>query len=261
MVSVESEQQENLVTHMMMGKDRNGGPNGLISIAKEIVNSQQSQNYRNDYSPEQAILEDIITLLNDVRKLKPVEKWMNENRGLWEWIEQYLNPDGVHSGRADHTRRDNRQVNYNSDSDLNGMSDEDDDSRFDGEGIVQVEGAGIAAVNGLYTREGTFDGVEKFQKVGIWEDMQQKFSLFRYKLNDNSKRWYISIVPQDGNPGTSKDIDFYYQVATGGSREIPGTSEWAAATNEPNVEPAPRVLYRREIDGSDMDTRNEELEQ
>jgi len=74
----------------------------------------------------------------------------------------------------------------------------------------------------------------------VWENIEQKFGLFRCRLSDNSKRWYISIVPKNNNPGTSKDIDFYFQVATGEATELPGMSHWALARG-PEVDPSPTL--------------------
>ena len=51
--------------------------------------------------------------------------------------------------------------------------------------------------------------VAKYCKIGMWNNENINFSLFRCKLSDETRRWYISIVPKNIQPGTNKDVDFY----------------------------------------------------
>ena len=231
---------------------------GLLVVAKYLVMARSSQSYSTEYSHESLLLDTYIEVITELRKLQAVEQWMAANKEEWNWLEQWLQPDAIVSNRADYSGRDGaaRPGDYDqSDSDLNGglnESDEEDDDSHLGDGVVQVEGAGISQVNGIYTRVRAWDNVDLFTKTALWENGEHTFSLFRCPLSDKSKRWYISIVPKNNNPGTSKDIDFYFQVASGEAREIPGGSNWASARG-PEAEPSPTVRYQKEIGQSDFE--------
>merc|ERR1712008_367456 len=79
--------------------------------------------------------------------------------------------------------------------------------------------------------------------MGIWNSHDETFSLFRCRLSDNTRRWYISIVPKNIQPGTNKDSDFYYGAATGDQSELPDTVMWVTA-KENGKDPAPNVTYK-----------------
>ncbi len=242
---------------------------GLLIIAKDLAMSRSSQHYGNEYSHDSVLLDIYIEVINDLRKVKAVDDWMNENKETWNWLEQWLRPDsGNISDRSDRSRRDGnaRQGRFDqtpSDSDLNGIheSDEedDDDSRFEAmegynsmpSGVLQVQGASVASVNGIYTRTGSWDQVDLYTKQGIHEERNIIFSLFRCRLSDNSKRWYISIIPRNNNPGTSKDIDFYMTNATGAVREVPHNYVWSSARPPDAGDTPPTVVWKQEIGLSD----------
>lgn len=266
LASVEGDDQQTHINNIMLSNDRvNARKNigeGLLIVAKDLAMARSTQNYSTEYSHESLLLDTYIEVISGLKKLQAVENWMAENKEAWSWLEQWLHPDAVVSDRADYSRRDGavRQGGYDqSDSDLNGglndSDDDDDDSHFE-DGIVQVEGAGIIQINGIYTWNSTWDSVDLFTKTAVWENTEQTFSLFRCRLSDNSKRWYISIVPKNNNPGTSKDIDFYFQVASGEAREVPGLSQWASATG-PEADPSPTVQYQKEIGQSDFEAADD----
>jgi len=146
-----------------------------------------------------------------------------------------------------------------SDSDMNAgvndSEDDDDDSRgypmpydqvdyVNGTKVI-VSGAGVKAINGIYTRSGSFDGVAKYQKNGIWKDKEETFSLFRCKLSDQSKRWYISIVPKNIQPGTNKDLDFYSAQGRNEFSEYP-PEKWMTAMGE-GIDPPPTLTWKRDV--------------
>ena len=68
-----------------------------------------------------------------------------------------------------------------------------------------VRDAGVAAVNGTYHRGGCNNGAFKYIKDG----RMQRFSIFKCTVRDGTMRWYIAIVADEQNPGTTDDIDFY----------------------------------------------------
>jgi len=104
---------------------------------------------------------------------------------------------------------------------------------------INVRGAGNGSVNGDYVREGMLDGVGKYVKKGVWEGLACTFSLFRCHVSNDTKHWYISIVPVGKKPGTNTDIDFYTSQADG---EFPASSGWVAVGE--GKEPCPRTEVR-----------------
>jgi len=237
---------------------------GLLSVAKELCMSRNSHHYNADYPHDSASLELYVDTIKELRKLRAVEDWLLENKSHWDWLERWLRGDpGRGSDRSDLNRRDGI-VNHSrgaydnhSDSDLNGdinasdEDDEDDDSRFDGfspvgtsGGILAVRGAGANQVNGIYTCTSKFDGVDLYTKNGNWQGNQVTFTLFRCRLSDNTKRWYISIIPENNTPGTSKDMDFYMAPARCGMPEIPHEYQWT--TNKAyGIDPPPVVEWKQ----------------
>ena len=238
---------------------------GLLSAAKEL-SSQHAQSYSTEY--HHGYFDRYVDVLKDLQQQKEVYKWMSERRALWGWMEQWLRSDLVsatqHQSRSEYLGgRDGgplhpsvRRPNL-SDSDMNAeMNDsdeEDDDSRYGlpyehdnymNEGRVIVSGAGIAAVNGMYTRNGSFDNVAKYYKTGVWKDREEVFSLFRCRLSDQTRRWYISIVPSNIQPGTNKDIDFYSAPALNDHCEYPPEKTWTTSKSE-GMDPPPVLTWKK----------------
>jgi ubiquitin carboxyl-terminal hydrolase 9/24 len=259
----------------MLSRNKVGGRNdigeGLLLIAKELIYVQRSQHYTSEYSPQSVLLTVYIEVINELRKIRAVDAWMTERKEELNWLEQYLQPDTMTTDRSDsNNRRDGvlHHASYDqqySDSDLNGIHDSDDDdedSRFEdsytavANGIVSVQGAGTSQVNGLYTCTATCDNVDLYRMNGIWNGREETFSLFRCRLSDNSKRWYISIVPKNKNPGTSLDIDFYYQPATGHAREVPAMLNWVSA-GDFGQDPPPVVKYQSDLGQSDHESAHD----
>jgi len=110
-----------------------------------------------------------------------------------------------------------------------------------------VSNAGTNAVNGVYNYNGIFDNVPSYSKNGVWQNIQETFLLFRCRLTDNSKRWYVSIFPKNTGPGTNKDVDFYKAISTNDDRELPCTRNWTTAisTGMLGINPPPRVTALR----------------
>lgn len=236
---------------------------GLLVVAKELCMSRASQHYSAEYSHDSVLLDTYIDAIRELRRLRAVDDWMAENKAQWSWLERWLRGEtGRGSNRGDYNRRDgvinhshNTYENH-SDSDLNGDlnasdEEEDDDSRFDtypqsNGGTLHVQGAGSVEVNGIYTCAGKFDSVDLYTKSGIWQGDEVTFTLFRCRLSDNTKRWYISIIPANNTPGTSKDIDFYMTNAHGGMTEIPHGYTWMTAKGH-GLDPPPSVEWKQDI--------------
>ena len=138
---------------------------------------------------------------------------------------------GDRSGRRD---RGHQNVDDEPDLDKNASSDEDEDLIHE----MIVQNCGTPEINGTYKRAGSHDGVSKFTKRCFYDGKDDEFSLFRCKLTDNTKRWYISIVPMNSHPGTSKDIDFYTAFT---DDNHPPRHNWQLAVNSKGKSPTPEV--------------------
>lgn len=248
---------------------------GLLLAAKAVGGLRSIQ----IYSTELYVYERYIDVLKELRKLHPVHSWMKDNRELWVWMERDLIRSDENSSqrqaRGDYSVRregDGRTAqildNPRSDSDMVGVDsedDEDDDSRlYDdvqkfGPEMLIVQGAGLDVINGTYRRQGSFENAGVFTKRGSWNGSDRSFSLFRCNVSNNTKHWYISIVPHGVKPGTNTDTDFYSAPMDEKNPDTPPARGWIKATEgqspppgvsvvrdiEPDVEMVPR---RRPID-------------
>ena len=82
----------------------------------------------------------------------------------------------------------------------------------------------------MYSKEGEYDG------------RIVQFSIFQCNISNSTKHWYISIVPTNGNPGTSSDIDFYSAPVTEHCRYLPPQDGWVKS-NE-GKDPSPLLVFR-----------------
>ncbi|KAI2507917.1 peptidase [Fragilaria crotonensis] len=214
---------------------------GLLQASKALAVNRSSQAFSNDM---QYTYDRYVELLKELMKMKPVAAWMSEHRSLWSWMERDLtaSDESQPQHRSDLSgRREGHVVgNPRSDIDMHGINDsedddDDEDSRMydeaqryrEGDEKVIVQGAGSDVINGVYIRDGTFDGAGKYIKKGSWKGDEETFSLFRCSVSNNSnKHWYISIVPVGVRPGTSTDIDFYTAPATVRSGDLPPSRGW-----------------------------------
>ncbi len=113
-------------------------------------------------------------------------------------------------------------------------------------GMLHVRNAGSVQVNGVYNCTSKFNGVDLYStKSGIWNGDQVTFTLFRCRLSDSTKRWYISIIPPNNTPGTSKDIDFYMTTAHGGMTEVPHGYTWQTVKGR-GSDPPPAVEWQHD---------------
>ena len=135
--------------------------------------------------------------------------------------------------------------------DMNDDSDGDEDSRFsdnmlngeltaDDQGsttyepsggpiAIQIHNAGSDEVNGVYKQVGHYRGAYVFSRVGPYRDNVVTFSVFLCDVSNNTKHWYISIVPAKSHPGTSADTDFYTAPYQPDAALIPPRVGWVTA--------------------------------
>ncbi|KAL7573772.1 hypothetical protein ACA910_007801 [Epithemia clementina (nom. ined.)] len=254
---------------------------GLLHVLRVYQRGRQTQHYGNDFHWG---FERYLGVLKDLRRIYPVYQWMSENREKWSFIEreisdsrasgQYQNPQQ----RGDYGQReadghltypvDALPVDHQShtDSDMAGPHEseyDDEDSQCDnlenygqrqqnnGPFQIVVENAGTADVNGTYQQDGYFEGVCKFSRVGRWKNGNYKFYIFQCNVSNNTRHWYISIVPSGGSPGTSADIDFYSASVSSDCSTVPPLKTWAKGPE--GVEPCPnlRFIGREEAEEND----------
>ena len=88
--------------------------------------------------------------------------------------------------------------------------DSEDDSDVVQADKVLVGGAGTTLANGTYVYAGVCDEVGKYAREAELVDASGHsasvvcFTLYRCRLNNGVRRWYISIVPPNLEPGTSQ---------------------------------------------------------
>eukprot|EP00578_Thalassiosira_sp_NH16_P023027 CAMPEP_0181085514 /NCGR_PEP_ID=MMETSP1071-20121207/5270_1 /TAXON_ID=35127 /ORGANISM="Thalassiosira sp., Strain NH16" /LENGTH=368 /DNA_ID=CAMNT_0023167321 /DNA_START=83 /DNA_END=1189 /DNA_ORIENTATION=+ len=107
---------------------------------------------------------------------------------------------------------------------------------FVGDGDVLVAGAGSQEINGMYTKAGSHDGVPKYTKDIVYEGRDKKVTLYRWR----ERKWYISIIPRDGPPGSDDDIDFYVGPCHR-SEVIPLMTGWSCIART-GIQPPPLIL-------------------
>jgi ubiquitin carboxyl-terminal hydrolase 9/24 len=235
-------------------------PLGLIAAAKFLSNNRAQQSYPQDLA---FAYERYVGFLKELLGLHCVCKWMNEHRGAWAWMENDLFEARHQRGRGQ-SRNDYSvarepddggiPLDHHHHSDSDGMpgihdSEEDEDSPMEDMDLYQdptptsivITGAGNDAVNGTYVRDGNFERAFKYSKPGIYQGRNAVFSIFRCNVSNNTKHWYISIVPQGNVPGTSSDIDFYSAPVTVDCHELPPLTGWVRA-NE-GQDPAPKLKF------------------
>lgn len=249
LVAIPDERQQERIKILMQSREK-CSPHaelgvGLLIAAKECSTSRSNQHYPVDFHYSVAV-ERYINVVKELMKIHKVNEWMGNNREMWAWMEHWFRPEGSGSqqvrgdlsGGRDGAGSAPLNHHHHTTSEMNpvmGNDDESDDYGFDS---IVVEGAGEPAVNGTYLPSGNCDNVGKCVKEGRWQDRDCNFSLFRCKLSDGTRRWYISIVPPNHVPGTNKDTDFYSAQATGIEHERPPERNWTTAKGH-GFDPAP----------------------
>jgi len=107
---------------------------------------------------------------------------------------------------------------------------------------VIVTGSGAWEVDGRYNFYSILNGAGHFRKTTKYVDEVIDVSLYRCRLQNGSMRWFISIVPDNRDPGTELDTDFYYSPVV--TQDIndgrPPTTKWVAI--DAKHEPVPSLL-------------------
>ena len=302
--SMPGDDQMSRILLIMQSSVRPGGRHdygvGLLSVLRSLQRSRPTQHYNTEVHWG---YERYISVLRELALVHPVLVWMQENKEKWSFVERDLSSLGDHAApqaqhfhpqfhyqRNDLGARDpdgslHPDHHSNTDSDMGGMNDSDDEdegSQYDNVGHsyvranegpfqIVIESCGTPGVNGVYQQDGVFETACKYVKQGLWKGRTHKFSIFQCHVSNNTRHWYISIVPH-GNPGTSADIDFYTAPVTADSLKIPPTTGWTKA--QEGMDPAPIVSYQQDdpgqpggqendgvLSGRDMDEERSSVQQ
>jgi len=260
----DSKQTERITTIMHCQErpnDRDDTGIGLLMAARAFYNARARHAYPNEMNYS---FERYVGVLKDLLGLDAIYAWMNENSSQWHWMEHELllshQQSQSHQHRGDYSgRRGDGRIGMplehhpHSDTDdnlqhMHESEEDDDDGSYDememqdAPASIVVEGAGHPAVCGDYQRSGTWERAYKYSKNGEHDGRHVQFSIFQCNVSNNTKHWYISIVPTHGNPGTSSDIDFYSAPVTDHCRYLPPQQGWTKS-NE-GKEPSPMLVFR-----------------
>ncbi|CAB9499143.1 Kelch-like protein diablo [Seminavis robusta] len=107
---------------------------------------------------------------------------------------------------------------------------------------ILVQGAGSEAVNGIFVRDGTFNGHCRYIKPGTYGEASCLFWLYRWN-SGRKEFWVISIIAVGEMPGSCprEEKDFYKMEGYGSD---PPSSGWEKADPKYGVEPSPNLLSR-----------------
>ena len=235
---------------------------GILAVLQGLHRMRQSQQYTNEVHWTFGRYLDV---LKDLYAVYPVFVYMRDHRDVWSFVERELldsrhSVPPQHHGRVDYGPLEQHGrgfVDHNnpSDSDIGNMQDsedEDEDSRFDNletlgqtqsPNRISVVGAGSPSVDGVYALDGSFEHRPKYVRDGVWQEKRYKFYIFLCNVSNNTKHWYISIIPYGGNPGTSADIDFYTAPMTEDNESFPPTQGWTKALKGKDPPPTLHHVY------------------
>lgn len=271
LAAIPDEFQQKRITCIMQCSEKPGHSAdhgaGLILTARAFHNSRPNQPYSSDMHFS---FERYLVVMKGLLKVAPIPHWLHQHRDYWRFMERHLfetqqpqhpnegkhhsagNVRGNYNGRDGETTSIPLDHNRHSDSDMAGMNeseDEDDEFEMDTQyqdvpALIVVEAAGQPAVNGKYHRDGYFEQACKYSKQGKYKGESCLFSLFQCNVSNNTKHWYISIVPRNSQPGTSTDIDFYSAPVLDSCTEYPPSGTWTKS-NE-GLDPPPKLVCRGE---------------
>jgi hypothetical protein len=228
-------QEERLAVILQSKHEIKGVAVGLIPMAREFAMNNSRYANQTVHGDSKGPAYTYIDIIKRMRESQKVKDFMaDEGRiAAWKWMEQWLTAD-IREGEG-------RGAGITGVEGGNNTFDSDSDEDI---GPVLVEGAGVEAVNGRYGFSGIFDKVGKWTKEGT--DMNGTICLYRCKLNDDSRRWYISVVPRGRSPGTKDDEDYYQNYMTRGAGHglLPPVNDWVPVLkhNGLGVAPGPTVV-------------------
>lgn len=271
LASVPDEYQNERINVIMKCHERPtphiGNSIGLVAAARGFYDVRSSHSFPHEFH---YAYDRYVGILKELSTLQSVSQWMKENRVTWGWMERDLfepiHQMGPGQARGDYSvRRDpddtGVSLDHHQHSDSDGMpgiqdseDDEDDESRYeemdlyhDGPPQLVVQDAGSESVNGVYMKDGYFERAPKFSKLGEYNGSHAMYALFQCNVSNNTKHWYISVIPAKGQPGTNEDVDFYSAPVTTESLEMPPFTGWIKSSK--GQDPPPIISYKESAIG------------
>ena len=188
-----------------------------------------------------------LDLIRELFSIQSVANWINEKSTKdqnYEWLVSCLTRSNVTTTVATRTR-----VDILTDF-LHGT-------------VIHVDGAGAWEANGSYVFHSILNGAGFFKKPLQYENEMVVVGLYRCKMQNNSIRWFISILPENTNPGTSADNDLYYSTAIGLDGDgRPPMSKWASIDSKydpvPSFSIAPNGVSTSTSHGGTFDHDDED---
>ena len=264
----DDKQQERIQLLMINDDQRYDTRCGLMVMGDRLIRDHYGNTYQARHMAEkyleciqhfQKVSRAIFVWLARSAPASPFYAWMEpheQNPESRHPMQQQQSRSDHHSGRRGHQQQQHIAAAYVNrhdpnavDSDGYGSSEmEDDIDDLSDDGMPSemiVDGCGVAEINGVYKKKGIVDDCPKYVHTARYRGRDEEFHLFRCKLTDNTRRWYISIVPPGAHPGTTKDIDFYAAVPSKAGDVFPPEKNWMCIPNGSDggggVEPPPMV--------------------
>ena len=129
---------------------------------------------------------------------------------------------------------------------------------------VIVKGAGTEEVNGSYHFARILGSAAMFTHRAVYGNVDVQFNLYRCRMNDNSYRWFISTTPENKDPGTSADQDFYSVTCSSScftlEDRLPPRTGWTRVKGDHVKDPSPTLSWMSaDISPEESDDREDTL--
>jgi hypothetical protein len=112
--------------------------------------------------------------------------------------------------------------------------------------VVVVETAGVPEVNGEYFFVDIKNNAGFYARTAVYREKEVRFTLYKCSLRNGGFQWFISITPDNNEPGTTNDIDFYYAIAK--THDYLPPSQWSKLTVAHTRDPCPKLrLVRKPV--------------
>lgn len=259
MVTLRDDKLLHRIEYIMRGSGHENDDTGLFRGTIELCRSGRNRDMCRRY---------IDTIKSLIEEHDSVHQWYRENQREFPEMHQLLFPQAARHHQRGYDHRDPNA--HSDDSDM--YTDEDDDPRLGGDSIMDdpddefatISGAGLAEANGLYQRTKEIcDGLPIYRMQGLWRGRPCNYCLFRCRLSNGKKQWFISYVPRGVKPGTQKDVDFYSADPVG-HYDFPPEVGWNRCSE--GLDPAPtlrrhgRDMADEELFGDAMDEEDPNMQ-
>ncbi len=109
--------------------------------------------------------------------------------------------------------------------------------------IVILENAGVPEVNGEYHFVDLKNHAGYYSRTGPYREKDAKFTLYKCSLRNGGFQWFVSITPENMEPGTTSDMDFYYAPAK--THDYLPPAQWTRLNANHTRDPAPKVRFAK----------------